>query len=619
VKFCSTPEMRRLLVLLLVLPAYGFGHSPASEGTKAVTASAALKELFEQSDAADLDRNPMKALERGDTRYAARLGYDLSDSHFARERSATATDLRRLRSIDRTALPPPDQIAYDAFKWRREMDRKLLAPAIVDLLALRPIEHFTGFHLDYADLASGSGVAPFNTLSDYEDNLKRHHEYAAFIDTVIVRLRQGMARDIVQPKIIVLHVIKQLDDQIAAGVDGSLFLAPVNNLPQSIPPETHERLKEQYRDAIRNELLPALSRLDTFLRQEYLARARDSIGLAEMRGGRKLYRVAIEENTTLPLTPEYVHRFGLAEVARITAEMEAVKSSAGFRESLHDFFVYLRSDPRFRVPDDEWALKRFESEQEQIDRHLGEQFASSPKSRLQIQPEPKYKRPPGGRKTGASGYYQGGTPDGSRPGIFFFEVATTPEMDSLFLHEGMPGHHLQVSLAQENSQIPAFMRFGDCAAYEEGWALYAETLWREMGVESDPFERFGGLSAQLVRAIRLVVDTGIHAKGWSRERAIQYIVDHSPAGNEEAASAVDRYAATPGQALAYQIGLSTILKLKAKAKVALGAHFDPRAFHEQILNAGSLPLTVLTAKLNQWTSRERRMTSPDGSQQRAAP
>jgi uncharacterized protein (DUF885 family) len=611
--------MRRLLVLLLMLPAYGFSHSPASGGAKAPTASAALKELFEQSDAADLDRNPMKALERGDTRYAARLGYDLSDSHFARERSATATDLRRLRSIDRAALPPADQIAYDAFKWRHEMDRKLLAPAIVDLLTMRPVEHFTGFHLDYADLASGLGVAPFKTVADYEDNLERHRQYAAFIDTVIVRLRQGMARDIVQPKIIVARVIKELDDQIAPGVDGSLFLAPVNNFPQSIPPEARERLKEQYRGAIRDELLPALSRLDTFLREEYLPRARDSIGLSEMPGGRNLYRLAIEENTTLPLTAEYVHRFGLAEVARITAEMEIVKASAGFQGSLHDFFVFLRSDPRFRVSDDEWALKRFESEQEQIDRHLEEQFASLPKSRLQIQPEPEYKRPPGGRKTGASGYYQGGTPDGSRPGIFFFEVATTPEMDSLFLHEGMPGHHLQVSLAQENSQLPAFMRFGDCAAYDEGWALYAETLWREMGVESDPIEQFGGLSAQLTRAIRLVVDTGIHARGWSRERAIQYIVDHSPAGRDEAASAVDRYIATPGQALAYQIGLSTILELKAKAKAAFGARFDARAFHEQVLNTGSLPLPVLSAKLNRWMSREHGIVPTEESKQRDAP
>jgi uncharacterized protein (DUF885 family) len=309
-----------------------------------------------------------------------------------------------------------------------------------------------------------------------------------------------------------------------------------------------------------------------------------------------------------------VHRFGLAEVARITAEMEVVKTRAGFQGTLRDFFEFLRSDPKFRVPNDEWALKRFQSEKEQIDQHLSEQFATLPKSQLQIQPEPEYKRPPGGRKTGASGYYQGGTPDGSRPGIFFFEVATTPEMDSLFLHEGVPGHHLQVSLAQENSQIPAFMRFGNYAAYDEGWALYAETLWREMGVESDPIEQFGGLSAQLVRAIRLVVDTGIHASGWSRQQAIRYIVDHSPAGNDEAASAVDRYAATPGQALAYQIGLSTFLELKAKARVALGARFDPRTFHEQILNTGSLPLSVLITKLDQWISRESR-TLPSGDSQ----
>ena len=598
--------------LLFILPTYGHAEPAASVSTQAGTARAEFRGLLEKSDAENLARNPLKALERGDSRYASRLGYDLSDAYFASERDAAASDLRHLKTIDRAALPPTDQIAYEVFKWRRETDLKRLAPDIVTLLAVRPIEHFTGFHLDYADLASGAGVAQFKTLTDYEDNLKRHHQYAVFLDTVIARLRQGMALGVVQPKIIVTHVIKQLDDQIAQGVEGSIFDAPIKNLPESFSAEARAHLATQYRDATRDELLPALTRLRNFLRDEYSPRARDSIGLSQMPGGKKLYRLAIEQNTTLPLTAAHIHRFGLSEVERLKHEMEVAKASTGFQGSLHDFFEFLRTDPRFKAPGDRWVLERFESEEKVIYGHLDGQFSSLPKSTLEIQPEPAYKRFPGSeRKTGASGYYQAGSPDGSRPGIFFFEVATTPEMDSVFLHEGMPGHHLQISLAQENINLPSFMRFGEYPAYDEGWALYAETLWREMGVETDPFERFGGLSAQLTRAMRLVVDTGIHASGWSRRQAIQYILDHSPAGKEEATSAVDRYIATPGEALAYQVGLSTLLELKAKAKMAFGVRFDPRAFHAQVLDTGSIPLPVLKAKLDLWMAREGGMVSKD--------
>jgi uncharacterized protein (DUF885 family) len=594
--------MRFALFLLLLSPTCAFAQSSASVPLQSAATTAAFRHLLDRSDADDLERNPLKALERGDLSYASRLGYDLSDAHFAAERTAAESDLHQLKTINRAELTSTDQVAYDAFKWRREMDLKLLRPDIVTLLAVRPIEHFTGFHLDYADLASGAGIAPFKTLADYENNLKRHHQYAAFLDTVIRRLRQGMTLGVVQPKIIVIHVIKQLDDEISPGVEGSVFYAPIENFPPSIPAEARVRLAAQYRDVIRTELFPALTRLRDFLHDEYLPKARESIGLSDMPGGATLYRLAIEQNTTLPLTADYVHQFGISEVERITHEMEAVKERTGYRGSLHAFFEFLRTDPRFKVPSEQWALQRFESEEKAIMRHLGAQFSSLPKSRLEIRPEPAYKRSQ--RTTGVSGYYQAGSPDGSRPGIFFFEAATTPEMQSVFLHEGLPGHHLQVSLAQENINLPSFMRFGDCPAYDEGWALYAETLWREMGVERDPVDRFGGLSAELTRAIRLVVDTGIHARGWTRKHAIRYIVDHSPAGTQEAEVAVDRYIATPGEALAYQIGLATLRELKAKAKTVFGERFDPRDFHEQVLNTGSLPLPVLKAKVTLWMTSD---------------
>ncbi|WP_375428776.1 DUF885 family protein [uncultured Sphingomonas sp.] len=322
-----------------------------------------------------------------------------------------------------------------------------------------------------------------------------------------------------------------------------------------------------------------------------------------MPGGAALYDHLIESNTTLPMKADAVHRLGLEEVARILAEMEAQKAKVGFKGTLPEFFRHLRTDRRFQPKTPDELRIAYEAAGRRVDARIATQFSLLPKTRLEIRPVPAFRE-----KTAAAGSYQRGTPDGSRPGVFFYNSYDLPNrylwgVETLYLHEAVPGHHFQVSLAQENEALPAFMRFGGNTAFVEGWALYAETLYPELGVETDPYQRMGGLNDEMLRAMRLVVDTGLHAKGWSRDRAIRYMLDNSPMPESDATAEVERYVAIPGQALAYKIGQLTILRLKAKAQSAMGARFDARAFHAQVLDTGALPMPVLEAKMNDWISR----------------
>ncbi|PXA87033.1 DUF885 domain-containing protein [Nostoc sp. 3335mG] len=588
-----------LAATLLATPAFCQSAAPASAAAQSPE-DAKLLQLFHDSDEAMLKRQPLSALMRGDLRYADRLGDFYSDKAIAEGKAADESDLKNLAAIDRARLNPTDQLAYDVFKWQTDLDLRSYAPDILKETIVRPIDHFNGIHIFYPDVASGSGAAPFNTLADYENNLKRHREYVANLDEAIVRFRQGIKSGIVQPKLVVNNVIDQLDQQIAAGVEGSPYDGPVKKFPASISAADQARLTREYADTIRTGIIPAETRLRDFLKTEYLPHARDTVGLSAMPGGAKLYEYLIESNTTLPLTAKYVHDLGLSEVARDLKEMEVQKEKVGFKGTLPQFFDYLRTDPRFQPKSKEELRTEYFAIRDIVMKHVPEQFSLVPKSPLDIRPTPDYRE-----KTSAGGDYNQGTPDGSRPGVFSYNTYDLPsrynwETNSLFLHEAIPGHHFQISIAQENDALPAFMRFGGNTAYVEGWALYSETLWGPMGLETDPYQRMGGLSDDMLRAMRLVVDTGIHAMGWTRDQSIAYMLANSPMSKTDATAEVERYIAIPGQALAYKIGQLTILKEKAKAQAALGDKFDPRAFHAQVLNTGALPMSVLEKKLDAW-------------------
>lgn len=403
-----------------------------------------------------------------------------------------------------------------------------------------------------------------------------------------------------ETKLTIQNVIDQLNTQLADKPEESPYYAPVLDFPEGISEADQTRLKAAYRAAVTEELFPAYTRLRDFLKNEYLPKARDGVGLVHMKGGEKLYEYMIEETTTLPLKADYVHNLGLSEVARIRAEMEAIKEEVGFKGTLAEFFNYLRTDPKFKAESRDALRDGYYAIGKKVDARIGEQFSTIPKSPLEIRAVEPFRE-----KTAAGGSYQQGTPDGSRPGIFYYNAydlpsRTTYGMETLYLHEGSPGHHFQISLAQENEALPAFMRFGGNTAFVEGWALYAETLGPDLGLFTDPYQRFGHLDDEMLRAMRLVVDSGIHAKGWTRDQAIQYMLDNSGMSRTDATIEVERYIAIPSQALTYKIGALTIQRLREKAEKALGDKFDPREFHAQVLMTGSLPMTVLEKKIDDW-------------------
>ena len=603
---------RTLIALLLSaapLPALAQTVPPPATQPGDGPEDARLKALFQNSDEAFLRRNPVQAIFRGDLRYADRLGDYLTDARLVTDERAVRNDLAALNRIDRSKLTPVDQLAYDVFRHDKTVELRGFAPEILRINRLLPIDHFSGFQTFYPEFASGTGAAPFRTTLDYDNNLKRNRDYAAVIDRAIVRFREGMRAGVVQPKLVVRNMIEQFNNLIAQGIEKSVFYAPVQSFSTAVPIADQQRLRIAYAASVRDVILPAHQRMRTFLTDEYLPASRDTVGISAVPGGDRLYAYLIESSTTLPLAAEDVHRLGLSEVARILKEMDAQRAKVGFGGTLAEFFAVLRSDARFQPKSAAELRERYLAIGKRVDARVREQFSLIPRTPLEIRAVPTFKE-----KTDAGGSYQGGTPDGSRPGVFYYNTYDLPSrytwgMEVLYLHEAVPGHHFQISVAQENAALPAFMRFGGNTAYAEGWALYAETLWRDLGVETDPYQRMGGLSDEMLRAMRLVVDTGIHAKGWTRDQAIAYMLANSPMAPTDATAEVERYIAIPGQALAYKIGQLTISRAKAKAQAALGARFDPRAFHATVLDTGALPMPVLEAKIDRWIAAGGRQTS----------
>ena len=599
--------MRRIALLIAaslfaITPALAQTPAPASTAT-AESPSARLAALFAQSDADNLKRNPIGLLFRGDTSRAGELGEVITDAGYAAEKRAAETELKALAAIDRAALSADEQVSYDTFKWQRETDLAGLQPALLAATAPRPIDHFFGFHNFFAELQSGESAAPFKLLKDYEDGLKRHEQFALVLDLAILRFRQGMKTGVVQPRLVVNNVIDQLNNLTAGGTDASIMMKPVQKFPEGISAADQARLKADYTRMIGERVNPALIRMRDFLKNEYLPVARDSVGLAAMPGGPDLYRYLVASSTTTNLSPDEIHNIGLSEVARILKGMDEVQARVGFQGDRAAFFNHLRTDPRFKFASAQAMGDAFREVGKRVDVVVGQLFSTIPKSPLEIRPVPAHRE-----KTDAAGSYNSGTPDGKRPGIFYFNAYDLPSRsnygtETLYLHEAAPGHHFQISLAQENEKLPAFQRFGGNTAYAEGWGLYAESLGPELGMFKDPYQLQGRYEDEMLRAMRLVVDTGIHAKGWGRDQSIDYMLANSSMSRTDAVAEVERYIAIPSQALAYKIGQLTISRLRAKAEAALGPKFDIKGFHAQVLMTGALPMAVLEAKIDRWVAQ----------------
>lgn len=585
-----------------------FAPAVAQQTAPPATASAQtphdrLFALFAAADEASLKLNPIAALSRGDMRYADRLTDALTPEYNAALIAQAQSNLAQLEAIDRASLSPTDKIAWDVFAYNQRQALKGLTPERLALTEVRPLNHFYGFHTFYPTLSSGKGIAPFKTVADYENAMKRHREYVKLIDRSIAKFREGMASGVLETKLTIGNVVQQLDTQIALPVEQSPYWGPVAALPDDFSAADKARLTREYRASL-DEVYAANTRLRDFLKTEYLPVARDSVGLSQMKGGADLYAAMIENTTTLPLTADYLHDLGLSEVARIRKGMEEVKDEVGFKGTLGEFFDFIRTDPQFKPESREALTQAYYAIGKKVDAKVGAYFSVLPKTPLEIRPYEEFRE-----KFQAGGSYQSGAADGSRPGVFYFNAydlpsRTTPGMTTLYLHEGAPGHHFQISLAQENAALPAFMRFGGNTAYVEGWALYAETLGYPMGLFDDPYQRQGTLDDEMLRAMRLVVDTGLHSKGWSREKAIDYMLANSGMSRTDATAEVERYIAIPSQALAYKVGALKIQELRRKAETALGSRFDIRAFHDQVLATGALPLPVLEQKIDDWIATQ---------------
>jgi uncharacterized protein (DUF885 family) len=601
------PTLARALILTCSILAVAAPAAAQPAPTAATQASLheRLFQVFKESDEASLKRNPVQALVRGDQRYADRLGDLFSHQHYLGEKAAAEHDLAALRAIPRAQLSPSDQLAYDVFEFQTKDALRGYTPELMALNEALPMNHFFGIHTEYPTLASGQGGAPYNSLADYENSLKRNREFAANIDEAIRQWKKGEAEGVVDTKLTVRNMIEQLDSQLKLKAEDSPYWGPIKNFPKGIGAADRARLTTEYRQSITGVIYPALTRMRDFLQNEYLGHARDGVGLMYMKGGDALYRYNVSATTTTEMTPDEIHQLGLSEVARIRNEFEKVRQEMGFKGDLHAFFDYMRTSPKFAPKSREQIQQDYARIKAATEAKVPTYFSLVPKTPLVIRPYPPYRE-----KFEAGGSYDSGTPDGSRPGTFYFNAYDLParftwEETTLFLHEGEPGHHFQISLAQENKALPAFMRFGGNTAYVEGWALYSETLGYDMGFYKDPVQRFGTLNDEMLRAMRLVVDTGIHTKGWTRDQSIAYMLANSGESNTDATAEVERYIAIPSQATAYKIGSLTIQRLRDKAKAELGEKFDIREFHAQVLDSGALPMEILEAKIDRWIAAKK--------------
>jgi uncharacterized protein (DUF885 family) len=565
-----------------------------------------LSALFTVSDEEDLKLSPISALFRGDVRYADQFGDYITDEYLAINKAKAERELAALLKIDRKQLTPKQKIAYDVFQYQTEFGLQGSALGLSQISQQMPIDHFNGAHVFFPDLSSGQSAAQFKTVLDYENNLKRIDGFVLFLKRAQEKMQLGIANGHVQPKIVTANVIGQLDTLAKLGIDKSPYMMPVQNFPKEFSEADKARLLTAYRSTMATKILPAYVGLKTFMEKEYLPASRsEKPGLISMKDGEKVYKYLIQQHTTTKMTADEVHNLGLSEVARILKNMNAVKDQTGFKGDLKAFFEFIRNDPQFKFKTKEDLIKGYFAINERLKPVLATAFNMKPKSPLDIRPVPEFLE-----KNQAGAYYQQGTPDGSRPGVFYVNTydlpsRTSPGMETLFLHEAVPGHHYQISLAQEDESLPPFMRFGGNTAYVEGWALYSESIGEELGFFKDPYQMQGHLDDEMLRAMRLVVDTGLHAKGWTREQAIKYMLDNSSMGVTDATSEVERYIAMPGQALAYKIGQLKIRSLRTEAEKALGKKFNLPAFHDQVLGTGALPLAVLETKIRSWIKTQK--------------
>jgi len=601
--------MKQKPALLLLIMVFASCIQEDSKTSAAHSIATIFEEYYQFKDRI----NPIEATKGGNFQYNDYIANYISDTYQRDLISEYTTFLERLAQIDSTQLSEADLLSMKVMQWDCEVKLEGLQNPLVITTSpiynlpsfeLTPLIQVQSLHLYVAQLGAGGSVHPFKTIKDYEDWLKRLDDYIAFLDTSIANMKEGMSKNIVLPKVLTEKTIVQLEEFITRPVDSHLFYRPIQQMPEAIAQSDRDRLSELYKNLIESRLRPKYIELKQFLVEEYLPVCRTTSGIGALPNGEETYNYLIKLHTTTNLTADEIHTLGKREVARILEEMEEAKNQIGFKGDIKAFFEFIRNSPE-QMPflEPQGVIDNFNQIKERINDKLDKVFELKPKADFVV------RRTEAFREASASAEYVPGTKDASRPGIFYVPIPNVSKYnkfadEALFLHEAIPGHHYQLSLQQENNTLPEFLHPESLGVFVEGWALYAESLGKELGLYDDPIQYFGMLSMEMHRAIRLVVDTGMHSKGWTREQAIQYSLDHEAESEASIISEIERYMATPGQALSYKMGQITIRALRTQAEDRLGAQFDVRAFHSQVLNSGSLPLVLLERKIENWITSQ---------------
>lgn len=540
---------------------------------------------------------PLDATQQGDNRYNNVLLDDQNESFRATLKAYYQRYQKQALAVNRESLSEDERITYDTFLY----DMQSAIEGFDDDTWMIPFQQFWGLPLTMGQLGSGEQFQPFKTVQDYENWLSRVKGFLFWSLSARENFRRGMEKGFVLPRVLVKKIIPQMKELVVADPTQSLFYGPIKKMPESFSAADKQRLTKLYAESIQNELVPTFKMWQKFFEQEYLPKARRSSGINALKGGKEIYRRLVKYWTTTDMRPEEIQKIGYAEVKRIRGEMEKVKAQVGFKGPLRQFFIHLRNDPKlmpYQTPED--VLNAFRAIHARIEAQLPKMFGRAPKTPFEIRQTEKF------REASASAEYNQGSPDGTRPGIFYIPIIdakkfnVTSGMESLFLHEAIPGHHYQISLQQENTALPQFRRFSWYGAMGEGWALYTESLGKELGLYTDPYQYMGSLGDEMHRAVRLVVDVGLHTGQMSREAAIKYMLANEPIPEKDAVAEVERYMAIPGQALSYKVGALKIRELRQRYEQLLGARFKLADFHDELLKDGVLPLAVLERKMDAW-------------------
>jgi uncharacterized protein (DUF885 family) len=587
-----------LSLVLACLPAAIVATPAGDTAARTGSETEKLHILFDREWEWNMESYPEWATGIGDDRYNDRWT-DMSLAAIATRKEHSREVLARLKEIDRSALSPADQLNLDLFRHQAEM--RVAGQRFPDELLV--VSQFGGVHTRAAGMAR---QIPRSSAGDFEDFLKRLRAVPAQVDQHIVLLEKGSEIGVTIPRIVLGDVGQLIQNHIVEDPkDSPIYTLAFAEMPASIAAADQERIRTEALSVLSEEVIPAYHKFHRYFVEDYEPAARRTIACSDLPDGEAWYAYRIREETTTEMTADEIHALGLAEVERIRVEMEKIRSQVGFEGDLAAFFEFLRTDPQFYFTEEEMLLMTYRDIAKRIDPGLPRLFKTLPRLTYGVVAVPEYSE-----KTQTTAYYNGGSYEAGRPGLFYantYDLPSRPrwEMEALTLHEAVPGHHFQMSLAAELGDLPEFRRHGWFTAYGEGWALYAESLGPELDMYRDPYSKFGQLTYEMWRAIRLVVDTGIHTMGWTRQQAIDFFMENAGKTEHDVRVEVDRYIAWPGQALAYKIGELKLKELRAHAEVELGSSFDIREFHDQVLLAGALPLAILESRIREWVAGQR--------------